>query len=133
MNKGDWVNVKFTEQEGKKTVKCSYTGEVVEVAKQQITIASNEVPFGFMTFPLDDADHMITITTKQKLNMKVPVPVVEKVVKSSKSGSKREKAIELYNTASDQSKDSIVNLFMIELDMTPAGAQTYYYMAKKGA
>lgn len=47
-----------------------------------------------------------------------------------KTGTKRERAEALYLAAEDKSKATMIAVFMAELEMTPAGAQTYYYAVK---
>lgn len=52
--------------------------------------------------------------------------------KSVKSGSKKEQAIALYKANSGMSRKELIELFIRELGMTPAGASTYVHLAKNG-
>ena len=44
---------------------------------------------------------------------------------------KQERALEIYRDFAGQSKDNVIAKIREQLDMSPAGATTYYYNAKK--
>lgn len=48
-----------------------------------------------------------------------------------KKGKKQELAPELYQKHRDEGKDKIIEVFQTELDMSKAGARTYYYNMRK--
>lgn len=48
-----------------------------------------------------------------------------------KKGAKKEEACRIYRENKDKSKKEIMELFMKQLDMSKAGASTYYYNCKK--
>jgi len=50
-----------------------------------------------------------------------------------KKGAKQVEALRIYNENVDEGKAKIVELFMSELDMSKAGATTYFYNMKKKA
>jgi SprT protein len=52
-------------------------------------------------------------------------------VTTSREGSKKDRAERLYADFSTKSREFIITLFMSELDMTKAGASTYYANCKK--
>lgn len=51
-------------------------------------------------------------------------------VHAPEHGSKLERAVELYKQATDKSRKAIIELFVKELGMTPAGASTYQNKCK---
>ena len=67
----------------------------------------------------------------------VNAPVVSKTtnpspIKVAKSGTKAERAVDLYKSLGENpSKESVIELFIRELNMTKAGATTYFYATKK--
>lgn len=65
------------------------------------------------------------VETAEVVQLTTPAP------KAVKSGSKKEKATEIYRTMQGEGKAAIIQAFMSLLDMTAAGAQTYYYNCKK--
>jgi hypothetical protein len=65
--------------------------------------------------PEDDEPTLDPITGKAKM----------------KKGKKQEVAIELYKANVSEGKDKIIQVFQDELDMSKAGARTYYYNMKK--
>ena len=48
-----------------------------------------------------------------------------------KKGAKQEMAAKLYKEHKGKAKKEIISIFVNEIGMTPAGAQTYYYNMKK--
>jgi hypothetical protein len=44
---------------------------------------------------------------------------------------KQDRALEIYRDFAGQSKDNVIAKIREQLDMSPAGATTYYYNAKK--
>ena len=59
-------------------------------------------------------------------------PVVTAPVEKKRSGrSKIDQAREIFNKNSNLSRDKIVELFIKQLEMTKAGATSYYYTCRK--
>lgn len=59
-------------------------------------------------------------------------PAAKKVVKrAAKTGTKLELARQLYAANWKQGRERVIALFMSELNMSKAGATTYFYNAKK--
>lgn len=48
-----------------------------------------------------------------------------------KKGAKQEEAMRIYKENIDEGKKAVIELFMSELDMSKAGATTYFYNTKK--
>jgi len=48
-----------------------------------------------------------------------------------KKGAKQEMALELYKEYIEEGKPKVIDMFMSELDMSKAGATTYFYNTKK--
>ena len=71
------------------------------------------------------------VKTRAKKTAKVAAKPVKKAVKAARGGTKLEQARELYAAASNQSRDEIVAVFMDKLNMSKAGASTYWYMVRK--
>ena len=61
----------------------------------------------------------------------VKAPVVKAPKLSAAVGSKKERSLELYAMYMELGREMIIAMFMQELDMTKAGASTYYANAKK--
>lgn len=49
---------------------------------------------------------------------------------TSKPGSKKEKAVEIFRAMNGASRKDVIQAFITELNMTTAGASTYYAMCK---
>ena len=62
----------------------------------------------------------------------IPLPVAaSKPKKAPKKGTKKEKAIHVYRMNRHMNKEFIIASIQVNCKMTPQGAVTYYYMAKK--
>ncbi len=55
----------------------------------------------------------------------------EPVITESKKGSKKERAIELFKANPEVTRGTMLSIFMSQLDMSKAGASTYYASIKK--
>ncbi len=53
-------------------------------------------------------------------------------VRKHRAGTKYEAAVAIYKDASDKTRKDVIQLFVEKLNMTPAGASTYYAMCKHG-
>lgn len=84
----------------------------VACAKAEQYIQEN--PWAFVK-PEEEEDEIDPITGKAKL----------------KKGKKQELAIQLYQEHLAEGKDKIIQVFQDELDMSKAGARTYYYNMRK--
>ena len=69
---------------------------------------------------------------KAKAPAKVKAPKAKRARKAE-GPTKLERAVELYKANMKLSKDNMIDLFRTELDMSLAGATTYYYNARKAA
>lgn len=58
-------------------------------------------------------------------------PVVKQNSTASKKGSKKERAIELFKKHPGATRGTMIDIFMAQLEMTKAGASTYYAAIKK--
>lgn len=80
------------------------------------------------------------VTTHTSTRVKKEKPVIAKVAKpaaektvtthAATGGSKREQAIELYGKLVGKSRKEVIEAFVTDLGMTPAGASTYYQNCK---
>lgn len=73
-------------------------------------------------------------TTHTQIPSVVAQPKVEVKAEQPKvgqSGTKLERAKELYKANAEKSRKEIIELFVKELNMTPAGASTYHAQCKK--
>ncbi len=62
---------------------------------------------------------------------KVKAVKAKRVRKAGEGPTKQERAIEIYRANIKLSKDNVIAIIREQLDMSPAGATTYYYNAKK--
>ncbi len=98
------------------SIRASFDTDAVEgdrmypiaVAKAYRFITEN--PWVFAT-PEEDEEVLDPVTGKAKM----------------KKGKKQELAMELYKEYLDEGRDKIIQVFQDELDMSKAGARTYYY------
>jgi len=51
-------------------------------------------------------------------------------VRKHRAGTKYEAAVSIYKSVSDKTRKDVIQLFVEKLNMTPAGASTYYAMCK---
>jgi hypothetical protein len=69
-----------------------------------------------------------TLQVKQETE---EVKVQQPNIVSHQSGTKLERAHAIYKANADKSRKEIIQLFVTELNMTPAGASTYHAQCKK--
>lgn len=77
------------------------------------------------------AEAVAKVVTKAEKPKMVRPAKVKRTRKVSDGPTKLEQAIELYKANTQLSKDSMIALIRERLDMSLAGATTYYYNAKK--
>jgi hypothetical protein len=77
-------------------------------------------------------DDMTQLTTPAVVPQAPKAAQAPAVAKPAQAGSKKALAIAIYNEMVGASKADVIARFMTELSMSAAGAQTYYYTAKKG-
>lgn len=119
-------------------------GQVTEVTEADVTF---KCKVGTNTVKWDDANSKFAKTKAIDLSRPKaeddetwhlstnPAVKTEKVARephAPKQGSKLEQAHLLFKDATDKDRKAIIALFQEKLTMTPAGAQTYYYLVKKG-
>lgn len=149
MKKGDFVKWTALAEDGKP---CSYIGKV-QLAGDVIIF---ETPFGTMHVPktdgkfeeVDEPDdwmkqmldrqaardaHAAELEAEQSETRrrvsKRPSGKAKQL--QPKQGSKLAQALDLYKHSKDKSRKHIIELFVKELKMTPAGASTYQATCKK--
>ncbi len=66
------------------------------------------------------------------LQVKQETKVEQPKIVSHQPGTKLERARAIYKANADKSRKEIIQLFVTELNMTPAGASTYHAQCKKG-
>lgn len=81
--------------------------------------------YGEMEIPKEDGEFSES-TREEFEQVVVEKPVVEQVVTSSRSGSKMEKAVQLYKENPGMKRCDMIRLIMDQLDMSKQGASTYY-------
>ena len=80
------------------------------------------------------ADEMAAkAVAKAKAPAKVKAPKAKRARKAGAGPTKLDRAVELFKANAKLSKDNMIDLFRTELDMSLAGATTYYYNARKAA
>ena len=138
--KGAWIRYSDVGEDGRR---YRIRGEVVSVDAQYVHLNA-EAPYGNVSVSVDEADK-ITVIKQPKSFRKFRFPsakrdckgtsvhsIEQKVRKARAVGpSKKQRAIEMYD--STMSRQEVINSYIDELDMTPAGAATYYAMAKKAS
>lgn len=101
-------------------------------------LLDNNRPFGerYPGFPEDLAREKAVealkkeVAAKKEVKVKKPVVAKPKKVKQIEPGTKLEKAIAIFRRIGDN-KAQVIETIQQECGMTPLGAQTYYYNARK--
>lgn len=62
---------------------------------------------------------------------RAPIPIAAKAKRDPKTGTKLDRAFELYQGLTDKSRKNAIKTFTEQLGMTPAGASTYQAICKK--
>lgn len=104
----------------------SYDGEVLAVTNSRIILQTD---VGIIGVDQNDGEFKQIKRPANKPVTKL-VKIVEPV-RETVRGSKKELAMAIYNANKDEPKSHVVELFVKQLGMTPAGASTYYYNCKK--
>lgn len=104
-----------------------------EQFNQQIVSAANQqnVDVGSINTVKVDGPKNIHYSFSINPNNVVKATSTKPVTKKQPTGSKKEQAIELFKVNKSKTRKEIIELFVEQLDMTPAGAATYYSTAKK--
>lgn len=147
--KGSWIAYSDVEDGEKYTIR----GEVSKFDKKKGQVhLKAEAPYGDVVFSVDEASKMKAIKKPsnvkkfkspktRQMSSKASVvelsnggfkpnsPVASKKARVTGGPSKKDRAIELYDAS--KSRQENIELFVKELNMTPAGASTYVAMAKK--
>ena len=79
------------------------------------------------------AEDVAAKAAKAKAPAKVKAPKAKRARKAGAGPTKLDRAVELFKANAKLSKDNMIDLFRTELDMSLAGATTYYYNARKAA
>lgn len=125
----------------------SIVGQVVGQMKTGELTIRHETG-GTLTFASDDL--LKIVETKKPANWSVTNPVkkekrttnscigrtgmnraIDKAKRFAERTSKKDQVIELYKSMDNPTRKEAIETFVSELDMTPAGASTYYSMAKR--
>lgn len=119
-----------------------YGGQLIKLTDERVTILTVD---GEMTFPLDDGEVVKIrkptkfddyINARKEVAAKLPKAkkASPKRKRKSKKGSKIERARVLLLTGGKMpSRKDGIALLVKELDMTPAGASTYYANVKRAS
>jgi len=123
MNKGDFIKWTSTDEEGA----FSHVGRVLEVTDTNVTF---ETKMCVMTVPLTDG------TFESAKAFKIDTPVAQPTApkqkaKATKTGTKLERAVVIYRQMKDATRKELIEAFVKQLDMTPAGASTYAAQVRK--
>lgn len=89
------------------------TNDIVELAQVKAMTYYENHPWEFIKYQEDERTDPITGKIKMK------------------KGKKQEMAAELYQQYKEEGKDKIIEVFQEELDMSKAGARTYFYNMRK--
>ncbi len=113
---------------------CEHVGQHVSTKNNMITMM---LSCGVtVSFPTDDG--VVADTTKPNDWGSVSIapdvsPTTKKVTRTTKKGSKKEKALIIVQDlfGKGHGKDATIQRLIDVLEMSPAGAQTYFYNAKR--
>ena len=116
----------------------AYKGQIVSIKDGRVLLNTEH---GLMEFPEDDGNLSASRKVAGLDEIKAKVARVSSRRRAAKPGSKKARAIELYAASSEliadlddrEQRAAIIKMFVDTLDMTPAGASTYYAMAKRAA
>ena len=61
----------------------------------------------------------------------MPTPVAPKATAGAKTGSKKDRTLAIYRNSTSLTRKYVIEMFVVELDMSLARASTYYAMCKK--
>lgn len=136
--KNDFIQWTFTDEEGE----YSYIGQIISCKDDRVEFATNG---GVWNVPINDGTFHIVKRPKH-WSVKLPIVVNKKEhntkhvmnvqrTKTSDGSSKKDKAIDIYETLMDNGnhpqRANVINEFMSKLSMTKAGASTYQNACKK--
>ena len=119
---------------------ATFTGDCVSETKTHLSIDLGEGN-GIACMPIADGKIEIVGPAGKRRRVKrvavqqTAAPVVAKPkAKRTKSGvSKKDRALEIYRETIHFGKEGVIGAFMEQLDMSKAGATTYFYNCKKVA
>lgn len=129
MNTGDFAKWTAQDEQGS----FSYVGQIESINDRWINLQTTE---GLLSFRPDDG----ALTPHEAINLTIVVkPIPDKIIKSIephtpkevKVGSKLERAVAIVKANPNASRKELITMFVEQLSMTPAGASTYVYNAKK--
>lgn len=118
-------------------IKSLESGRVFSVSDSRdaiITLTDINDPSYYMTILRNHYDHISTGTNTHFVPHIMTVVQKAAVVKpqhAPAAGSKLERAIEIYKSMPGASRQQIIQAFVSQLGMTPAGASTYQNTVKK--
>jgi hypothetical protein len=134
MKRGDHIRWNSTDDQGNFT----HTGIVTEITDKTVSMKTK---MGLFTVPLNDGsfeilkdagDACAELMVSDEESSKPASAAPSRGKRSSKQqGSKLERAIAIAKTMPNASQKELIAAFMEQLDMTKAGATTYYYNVKK--
>lgn len=126
MKRGDKVRWRSSDSEGNFT----HIGVVTDITEKTVSIKTLS---GLFTVPHNDGsfeviknagDARAELVDQEEVVAAKPVP-------SRKQGSKIERAVAIARSMPHATQKELIAMFMEQLDMTKAGATTYYYNVKK--
>lgn len=120
MNIGDKVKWTGDSDEGPLT----YVGKVMSIGGGFI-----EIDTGKFTIGVAREDGTFEVVKPGNVKC-VPAPTVTTTV-AAKSGTKFERAVDIYRNMKDNTRQKLIKAFVDQLEMTPAGASTYAAKVRK--
>lgn len=121
---GNGVKWSFADEDGK----GSHTGKVIGLNEKYVVFVTK---FGCMTVRLTDGTFEVCQIADASLDNSVISEMPKSTASSARSGSKLERAIALAKAHPNATRAQLKEMFIKQLEMTAAGAQTYVYNVQK--
>lgn len=102
--------------------------EAKEILIQKYPDAEDDINYVVSELPRDPVVEVNTLA--RAVEAKQAKPKAEKKTRAKQTGSKMDKARQMYAAAEDKSRKAMMELFMSELGLGKAAASTYYYSVK---
>lgn len=123
MHVGDFIKWTGQDEDGK----FSHTGKIISLNEVWVEF---QTPAGTMTVKrtekLEPAEAI-------ELKSQAAKPKVDAPKREVKGGSKLEQAVAIYKAMTEPSRSKLIQAFVTQLGMTPAGASTYANTVRKVA
>jgi hypothetical protein len=120
MHIGDFIKWTGQDEDGK----FSHTGKIISLNEVWVEF---QTPVGVMCVKRTEK-----LTAAEPIELKsVAKPKVEPAKAEPKAGTKLERAIAIYKAMTEPTRSQLINAFVTQLGMTPAGASTYAAQVRK--